>query len=65
MGLSKKPPKEKTKGKKIRRKFDPKARPIWEEILEIADSIPEKEAKKLPRDLATNLDDYLYGGKSF
>jgi len=41
--------------------FDPTARPIWEEIIEIAERIPEEELDKLPRDLSANLDHYLYG----
>lgn len=36
-------------------------RPIWEIGAEIAASIPDEEAKKLPTDLSRNLDHYLYG----
>ena len=36
-------------------------RPIWETILEMAAEVPEDEAIKLPRDLAQNVDHYLYG----
>jgi hypothetical protein len=36
-------------------------RPIWEVAEEIAASVPEHEWDDVPRDLATNLDDYLYG----
>ena len=36
-------------------------RPIWEIGAEIAASIPDEEAKKLPKDLSRNLDHYLYG----
>lgn len=35
-------------------------RPIWEIGAEIAASIPDEEAKKLPKDLSRNLDHYLY-----
>ena len=41
--------------------FDPDAPPIWETIAEIGRSIPEEEWNKVPIDLATNLDHYLYG----
>lgn len=34
-------------------------KPIWEEILEIGESIPKSEWDKLPRDLARNMDRYL------
>lgn len=40
--------------------FDPDAPPIWETIAEIGKSIPEEEWDKVPTDLATNLDHYLY-----
>ena len=38
-------------------------RPIHEIVEDIVADIPESEMEKLPTDLATNLDDYLYGGK--
>lgn len=41
--------------------FDHDARPIWEMIAELGRSIPEEEWEKVPTDLATNLDHYLYG----
>jgi hypothetical protein len=41
--------------------FDPNARPIWEELLEIASDIPDTELDNLPNDAAENLDHYLYG----
>lgn|GEM_PF-5298175 len=63
MGLSKKASKDKSEPRKIKRKFNPKAKPIWEELLEIANSIPEEELDKLPRDGAKNHDKYLYGSK--
>jgi len=37
------------------------SRPIWEVIAEIAREIPEEELSKLPTDLASNIDHYLYG----
>jgi len=39
----------------------PNHRPIWEEIAEIADRIPEEELDKIPHDASVNLDHYLYG----
>jgi len=36
-------------------------RPVWELILEMMSDIPDEEAKKLPSDLAQNVDHYLYG----
>jgi len=41
--------------------WDPNAKPFWEEILELAASIPEEELDKLPTDLAENIDYYAYG----
>ncbi|MBT9132891.1 MAG: hypothetical protein DDT32_02229 [Syntrophomonadaceae bacterium] len=41
--------------------FDISARSIWEEIAEIAESIPREEWDKLPSDLTDNLDHYIYG----
>lgn len=41
--------------------YDPKARPIWEEIAEISASVPDDEWAKLPSDLSKNIDHYLYG----
>lgn len=38
-----------------------KSRPIWEELLRIAQSIPEPDLHKLPTDLAAHHDHYLYG----
>ena len=40
-----------------------KARPIWEELLRIAQSIPEPDLHKLPTDLAARHDHYLYGSR--
>jgi hypothetical protein len=37
------------------------ARPIWEVAAEIAASIPESDWAKLPTDLSSNIDHYLYG----
>jgi len=36
-------------------------KPIWEIALEIGSSVPESEWAKVPKDLAENLDHYLYG----
>jgi hypothetical protein len=41
--------------------YDPTARPIWEEVLEIGASVPMEEWEKVPTDLSVNLDHYLYG----
>jgi hypothetical protein len=41
--------------------YDPTARPVWEEVLEIGASIPMEEWEKVPTDLSINLDHYLYG----
>jgi hypothetical protein len=40
---------------------DPNVRPFWEEIIELGASIPKEEWDKVPKDLAKNLDHYLYG----
>jgi len=37
--------------------------PIWEELLRIAQSIPEPDLHKLPTDLAAHHDHYLYGSR--
>lgn len=41
--------------------FDETARPIWEVIAQIGESIPAKEWKKVPTDGAMNYKHYLYG----
>ncbi len=41
--------------------FDETERPIWEIAQEIGDEVPEQEWSKVPRDMAENLDHYLYG----
>jgi hypothetical protein len=41
--------------------FDPEAPPIWEVIAAIGKSVPEEDWRKVPSDLAANLDHYLYG----
>jgi hypothetical protein len=40
-----------------------KSHPIWEELLRIAQSIPEPDLHKLPTDLAAHHDHYLYGSR--
>jgi len=40
-----------------------KSRPVWEELLRIARSIPEPDLHKLPTDLAAHHDHYLYGSR--
>jgi hypothetical protein len=39
----------------------PKRKPIWEIALELANSIPEEDARKMPTDGSINHDHYLYG----
>lgn len=41
--------------------IDTKARPIWEEILKLTKNLPNEEFERLPKDLARNVDHYLYG----
>lgn len=41
--------------------YDGSAKPIWEVIAEIGATVPEEEWAKVPADLASNLDHYLYG----
>ena len=41
-----------------------KSRPVWEELLHIARTIPEADLHKLPTDISVNHDHYLYGGHS-
>ena len=41
--------------------FDENARPIWEVAMEIGAAVPDKEWEKAPKDLAANIDHYLYG----
>lgn len=40
---------------------EPEERPIWEEIAEIMEDVPDEEFAKLPRDGASQVDHYLYG----
>lgn len=37
------------------------SRPVWEDVLRIARSIPKPDLHKLPTDLAAHHDRYLYG----
>jgi hypothetical protein len=37
------------------------SRPIWEEIVELMQDVPEEEWANLPADGSVNLDHYLYG----
>ncbi len=46
-----------------KRTYDQKAKPIWEVIKDIADTIPTEDLEKIPRDASTRLDFYLYGTK--
>lgn len=38
-----------------------KRKSLWEQLDEISASIPKEEWDKLPRDLSTQIDHYLYG----
>ena len=40
---------------------EPTTKPLWEQIIEIGEQIPESEWAKLPRDLARNFEHYMYG----
>jgi len=46
-----------------KRTYDHKAKPIWETIKDIADTIPPENLEEIPRDASTRLDFYLYGIK--
>ena len=39
----------------------PARKPIWEIAVELANSIPEEDVKKMPTDGSINHDHYLYG----
>lgn len=41
--------------------YDSAARPIWDVVEELGQSIPVEEWEKLPKDASINLDKYLYG----
>ena len=41
--------------------YDSTARPIWDVVEELGQSIPAEEWEKLPKDASINLDRYLYG----
>jgi hypothetical protein len=41
--------------------YDETERPIWEIAQEIGAEVPDEEWSKVPRDMAENLDHYLYG----
>jgi hypothetical protein len=40
-----------------------KSRPVWEEMLRIAKSIPEPDLQKFPTNLTAQHDRYLYGNR--
>jgi hypothetical protein len=37
------------------------SKPLWEQIVDLGDAIPEEERANLPADSSENLDHYLYG----
>jgi hypothetical protein len=41
--------------------YDENARPIWESLADISNSVSPQEWAKLPSDLSKNIDHYLYG----
>ena len=49
--------------KTMKRVYDDSARPIEEELAELASKIPIEEWRKLPKDGSENLDHYIYGAK--
>jgi hypothetical protein len=51
-----------TLGEPIQLSIQP-SRSIWDELDDLAGQVPEDEWKKLPKDLSSNLDDYIYGPK--
>jgi hypothetical protein len=42
-------------------KGNPKARPVWEAIVELGASVPESEWEKVPTDLSINFHHYHHG----
>lgn len=40
---------------------EPTTKPLWEQIIEIGEQVPESEWTKLPKDLARNFEHYMYG----
>jgi hypothetical protein len=40
---------------------DDTAKPLWQSIIDVSASVPSEEWDRVPEDLATNLDHYLYG----
>jgi hypothetical protein len=51
----------KTLGEEALRREAEEAKPIWEEIVELMQDVPQEEWANLPRDSSENLDHYLYG----
>jgi hypothetical protein len=41
--------------------YDDSAPPLWQSIIELSASVPAEEWDRVPKDLAENLDHYLYG----
>ena len=46
---------------KKREDIEKRRKPIWQFALELGQTIPDEELAALPKDLARNLDHYLYG----
>jgi len=44
--------------------YDDSVPPLWQSVVELGASLPPEVWKRVPEDLASNLDHYLYGGKS-
>jgi hypothetical protein len=53
--------KRSTRRPNLRRSKKTKQKPVWQEVLQIAETIPEPDLHKLPTDLAEKHDQYLYG----
>jgi len=41
--------------------YDDAAKPLWQSIIDVSANVPPEEWDRVPKDLATNLDHYLYG----
>jgi hypothetical protein len=41
--------------------YDPSVRPIWEALVELGENVPAEAWDRVPANLSTNLDHYLYG----
>lgn len=44
--------------------YDDSAPPLWQSVIDLGASLPSEEWSRVPTDLATNLDHYLYGSSA-